>query len=407
MFLRIIFWLAALVAIAALGQQILTGSGYLLIVLPNNTTSIQMSFWLGIGLVFASWLVIIFSIKLLSFLSQPLVGIKRQLAQKKLLKSNRLTLSGLEDLTTGNWKTAKKKLVKAAKRNRHLINLVAAANAAYLEGKPEESSRLLQEAEKKHPKSKISVELSQVRMHLDQRQYEQALASLVRLNLALPKNKLILRLLAQLRCFLQDFEPLLDLLKQTKKQQVFSPEEQAKLELEAYQGYFTHLNLTDQPEKLDKAKSIWANMPANLVAQEQLILIWLNQLVSVKQLEEAEQLLTTSLKNSWSASLITQLGLLPPSPNCKKHLVLAQNWLKKRPNDPELLHCLGRINQKLKRWEIALDYYLASQKLTSSHELNLEIALLYTALGKLEDAKFFNQQAVQAMQKNLSPLPLP
>lgn len=407
MFKRLIFWLLLLVAVALLGQQLLEGSGYLLLVLPNGTTSIQMSFWLGVSFIFASWLVLIFLLKLVSFLGQPLVGIKRQVAQKRLIKSSRLTLSGLEDLTTGKWKTAKKKLIKAAKRNHHLINLVAAANAAYLEGKYEESTQLLQEAEKKHPKSKISIDLTQIKMLLDQGQQEQALASLVRLNESLPKNKLILRLLATLRLNLGDFEPLIEQLAKLKQHQALSQQEFISLEEKTYLGYFANLNLANQPDKLPSALSTWAKLPTKLATNETLILAWLKQLVAAQQLEEAEHLLTSSLKHSWSAKLITQLGLLPASPNCNKHLVLAQNWLKKRPNDPELLHCLGRINQKLQRWEAAIDYYLASHRIKPSHQLSLEIALLYTALGKLEDAKFFNQQAIQTLQKKLISLPLP
>ena len=368
--LKLFFWLGLLVAAALLGQQILEGTGYLLLVLPNGKTSIQMSFWLGVGLLLASWLALVFLLKLLSFLSQPLVGIKRQLSQKKLFKTTQLTLKGLENLALGNWKTAEKQLAKAAKKHHQLISLIAAAHAAYLQGKIETSAAYLQTAEQHHPKSKTSIELSQIRMLLDHNQQEQALASLVRLHTALPKNKLILRLLAGLRLELKDFEPLIELLPQLKKYQALNQQEFTELETSAYEGYFNEVNLAAYPEKLSQAKAYWHQLPSHLTKQEELIMIWLQQLVSAQQLEAAEQLLTKSLKNSWSAGLITQLGLLPASPNCKKHLVLAQSWLKKRPNDAALLHCLGRISQKLQQWEEALDYYLASHKIRPQQSLS-------------------------------------
>lgn len=404
---RVIFWLILLLATAFLGKQILHGKGYLLLILPNGTTSIQTSFWLALSFVLLSWLVVMLLTQLISWLHQPFANLKRQLAQKKLLKSSRLTLTGMQNLALGNWKLAKKQLTKAANKHNKLLNLIAASNAAYFEGKLEESSQFLKQAEETRPKNKIVVELSQLRMLLDTQQDEQALASLVRLTKQLPKNKLLIRRLALLRLQLNDYEPLIQQLASLKKQQIFSEAEFTELERNTFKGYFSNLNLIEQPEKMAKANHYWASLSSNLIANEELVLIWLEKLVAAKQLDLAESLLISSINSSWSAKLVNQLGLLPLSPNDKKLVVVAQNWLKKRPNDPELLHCLGRLNQKLKNWQAALDYYLASQKLAPNEILNLEIALLYTALGKHEEANFFNQQAIQTLQKQLPPLPLP
>lgn len=404
---RIIFWLAPLIGVTSLGQQILEGAGYLLVILPNGLTTIEMSFWLGVGFIVASWLVVLIFSQFLLWIGQPFASFKRERAHKKLLKSSNQTLVGLNLLATGQWGTAKRRLTQASKNHHSLVNLLAAAQAAYYEGNLEESTSLLKDAEAQQKTSPIGVELTQARMLLEQNQQEQALASLMRLYQVQRNNPIVLRLLAKLRLDLSDYEPLIDLLPELKRHKVFTNDELDTLQLAAYQGFFASSNLVDNAEKLAKAKRLWPSLPLDIQQNEALIANWVDSLLKAEEVEAAENLLINSLKNNWSSALMNQLSQLSVNNDSKGQLALAQNWLKKRPNDAELLHSLGRISQKLEMWDNALEHYLASHKLAVTAPLCLEIAQLYTALGNLEAAATFNAQAVEAMQKQLVSLPLP
>jgi len=121
----------------------------------------------------------------------------------------------------------------------------------------------------------------------------------------------------------------------------------------------------------------------------------------------AEQLLNQSLKDTWSAKLVEQYGLLPKEAEPKRRLLEAEQWLKERPNDPVLLHALARISQQQSLWGKALEYYQASYQLEVKDQLCAEMSQLYQALGEERQSQFFQKLALQGLQRQLPALPLP
>jgi len=76
-----------------------------------------------------------------------------------------------------------------------------------------------------------------------------------------------------------------------------------------------------------------------------------------------------------------------------------ENWLKSRPNDPELLLSLGVLCLKQKLWGKAQrhieDALQSANDANTVREANLKLAQLHEALGQTEEAaKHYKQCAV-------------
>lgn len=406
---RVFLWLVFLVLAVALGQQLLKGTGYLLLVLPNGQTSIEMSFWAGLVLVLVSWFIAAWVLHFFGWLAHPLRGLKDRHVRFKNQRALKLTVKGLVELSEGRWRKARKLLIRVAKDSgAPLINYLAAAQAAHYEGRDEDVEQFLTAAEKSTPSAGIAVDFLQARIQLDQGNYEQALATLVRLHEKTPSHPVVLRQLRDAHLALYDWKPLIQLMPDFRRHQIGSPEELNQLERTIYLQRFDEL-LRDvhRSDNLIAIKELWEGLPSRMKLEEDIILAWLRVLVKQGELGLAEQLLNRSLKDTWSTKLIEQYGLLPQEAEPKRRLLEAEQWLKERPNDPVLLHALARISQQQSLWRKALEYYQASYQLQAKDLLCAEMAQLYFALGEEQQAEFYQKLALQGLQRQLPLLPLP
>lgn len=406
---RALIWLVLLAVAVVIGQQLLKGTGYLLLVLPNGETSIEMSFWTSLVLVIVSWFVAAWLLHLVGWLAHPLRGLKDRHLRFKNQRALKLTVKGLVDLSQGRWRRARKVLSRVAKDSgAPLINYLAAAQAAHYEGREEDVEKFLKAAEKTTPDAGVAVDFLQARIQQDQGYYEQALATLVRLHEKVPCHPMVLRQLRDVHLALSDWKPLIQLMPDFRHHHISSPEELNQLERRVYLGRFDEL-LRDihRSDNLAAVKELWEGLPSRMKLEEELVLAWLRVLVKQGELGLAEQLLSRSLKDSWSVKLVVQYGLLPLEAEPKRRLLEAEQWLKERPYDPTLLHALARISQQQGLWGKALEYFQASYQLQTTDQLCAEMAQLYIALGDERQGQFFQKLALQGLQRHLPELPLP
>lgn len=406
---RVFLWLFFLAAAVLVGQQLLKGTGYFLLVLPDGKTSIEMSFWTALVLVVISWWVAAWLLHFLGWLVHPLRGLKDRHLRFKNQRALKLTVKGLVELAQGRWRRARKLLSKSAKNSgAPLINYLAAAQAAHYEGKDADVETFLKEAEKSTPFAGIAIDFLQARIQLDQGHYEQALATLVRLHEKVPSHPVVLRQLRDVHLALADWKPLIQLLPELRRHQIGSLEELNQLERQVYLRRLDEL-LRDVrfADNFMAVKDLWEGLPSRMKLEDELILAWLKVLIKQGELGLAEQLLNRSLKDTWSAKLVEHYGLLPKEAEPKRRLLEAEQWLKERPNDPVLLHALARISQQQELWGKALEYYQASYQLEVKDQLCAEMSQLYLALGEERKADFFQKLAMQGLQRQLPALPLP
>ncbi|WP_114416813.1 heme biosynthesis HemY N-terminal domain-containing protein [Marinospirillum perlucidum] len=391
------------------GQQLLQGSGYLLLVMPEGDISLEMSFWTALVLLLLSWVAAVWISTLLGWLSHPLAGLKERYQRNRAQRALNMTVKGLKDLAEGRWKKARKQLSRSAKNSgAALINYLAAAQAAHYEGREEEAEAFLKLASESTPDAGLAVDFTQARIQLDHGHYEQALATLVRLHQKVPNHPLVLRQLKEVHVALADWKPLLNLLPEFRKYRIYSTQELDLLERQVYLRRFDELlRASGSRETFQAISDLWEALPGRLKNEDELILAFSRVLVKQEKFAQAEQLIKRALRNHWSSDLVKEYGTLPVEAEPKRRLLEAEKWLQERPNDPVLLHCLARISQQLELWGKALEYYQTSQRLAPSDAINAEISRLYAALGDERKSQYFNQLALQGLHRQLPDLPLP
>src|SRR6056297_2408993 len=97
---------------ALFGQLMMSVPGYWLVRVGD--TSVQTSFWFGLVLLLAVFIVLHFGLRLLMRLTRPVSRFKVWNSRARNRTAMKRTVRGLVALAEGRWKRAEKALVKAA-----------------------------------------------------------------------------------------------------------------------------------------------------------------------------------------------------------------------------------------------------------------------------------------------------
>ncbi len=401
---------------AVLLELIRNDTGYVLIAMGSKT--IEMSFWVAVALlllaVLALWLCSVLTRRVLHLASGGL-GI----AAKRNRKAQQRTATGLMHFLENNWAAARKDLLRAANYvDNPAINYLAAARCSHELGNYSETQQLLQRAEQMAPQNELAVVLSQARIQLLDKKYEQCLATLHRARALAPKHPTVLNLLREVYWQLRDWQSLQDLLPELRKQKLYQKEEQELLEQNVYMALLSNAgtqaaksrNHGTVPQLTASAEEIltgtWQRLPKNIRAQEAVINLYSKLLLEANLPEISEKLLRQTLARHWQGELVTTYGLID-GPQPKEQLIVAEQWLREHPGDSELLLALGRLSVRNQLWGKAREYFEASLKLKPRAETYAELARLLAHLGEHEKSTELYQQGLLASTPGLPKLPMP
>jgi HemY protein len=390
---------------AILSELIRKDAGYVLIAF--GTTTVEMSFWVAItGLLatlLALWLIVFLCKRLYRLLTGGL-----GLAAKRSRKVEERTTSGLIHFVESNWRVARRDLLKAAKHAQNpLVHYLAAARCSYELGDREQSRKLLHHAEKIAPDNELAVTLSQARIQLLDKKYEQCLASLERARQLSPHHPTVLDLLRQVYWQLRDWPSLKALLPELRKQKLYSDEEQELLEQNVYMALLSSASTqagsdTERAEK--QLGEVWQSMPKSLRRRDAVVALYSKLLMKAHSHASAEKVLRSRLNEAWSSELVTLYGLVT-SPQVKEQLATAEKWLREHPRDPDLFLALGRISMRNELWGKAREYFENSLAIKPCPESYAELARLLAFLGEHEKSTELYQQGLLATTHGLPPLP--
>ncbi len=390
-------------AIGALfGQLMKSLPGYWLVRVGD--TSFQTSFWFGLVLLLAAFLVLHFLLRLLTRLRRPVSRLKVWNSRTRNRNAMRRTVRGLVALAEGRWKRAEKSLTKAADdSSTPLVNYLSAALAAHYQGRYEQADSLLKRAHFSTEGAETAVGLVQAQLMLDRQQFEEALATLTRLEKQLPEHPQVLKLLKQAYLSVNDWEGLRRLMPRLARQQLVSDDERRELEQRAYRELI--LQAARPPGDLERVRNLWADMPDYLRNEVELVALYTEALVRGKEEGLAERLLRQTLKERWDNRLVLRYGLL--NVDAGRQLAYAEKWLQERPNDPDLLLTLGRLSLRNAYWGKAQEYFEASQRQRPSGVVCAELARLFANLGEHNKSQLYYRQSVELLDKSLPALPQP
>ena len=402
---KLILLIVVGLAVGALfGQLMQSMPGYWLVRVGD--TSIQTSFWLGLVILLAVFLVLHFALRLLRRLRRPVSRLKVWNSRTRNRNAMKRTVRGLVALAEGRWKRAEKDLVKAADdSSTPLVNYLSAALAAHYQGRFEHADTLPKRAHHSTEGADSAVGMVQAQLMLDRQQFEEALATLTRLEKQLPNHPQVLKLLRQAYLSVNDWEGLRHLLPKLDKQQLITEEERQELEQRAYRELILQAVQRQPNADVNRVRNLWADMPDYLRSDVELVVLYTEALVKGGEEAIAERLLRHSLKEHWDTRLVLRYGLL--NVDAGRQLAYAEKWLQERPNDPDLLLTLGRLSLRNAYWGKAQEYFEASQRQRPSGVVCAELARLYANLGEHQKSQLFYRQSVELLDRSLPALPQP
>lgn len=373
-------WLFLLLG-AAVAAMVQRDNGYVL--LSYDVWTIELSLALLLLVLGLGFTLLYFLIRLMVRTWQLPAQVHEWNARRGARLAQRSLTRGLLEMSEGNWKNGEKYLVKHAERSETpLLNYLAAARAAQLQGEHDRRDGYLRLAHEHMPSADVAVSLTQAELQLADRQLEQALATLNHLRSIAPSHVYVLRLLSRLYEQLGDWEHLRELLPELRKRKVSSTEELARLELRTYRALLEQGSLSVEPTRLGEA---WKLVPKGLRHNEELLADYAGYLTERGKDTDAEQLLREVLKKQWSGRLIAIYGLLD-TPHPGQQLTVAEKWLETQPRNPELLLALGRLSLRAKLWGKARDYLEACIAANGPVEAYRELGYLLEQMDEQESA---------------------
>jgi len=257
---------------------------------------------------------------------------------------------GMIQIAEGNFARGEKLLARAAaSSDAPLFNYLQAARAAHLQGQDGRRDEWLKLAYEQTPEAANAVLLTQAELQLDREQYEQALATLRRLDENSKDHSYAIALLGRLYYRLEDWTQLATILPRLKKH--------GRIDQQTVDKWTSRVYVENLARATsgDKIVAEWAAVPKKLKADIALLNAYYMALMRTNMHQKAEKDLVTALKQEWRAPLVRLYGLVE-GPDASKQLKLAESWLAQRPDDADLLLTAARLCLRTELWGKARSY---------------------------------------------------
>ncbi len=287
---------------------------------------------------------------------------------------------GMIEVAEGNFARGEKLLARAASTSdAPLFNYLQAARAAHLQGKDERRDEWLKLAYEHTPEAANAVLLTQAEFQLDREQYEQALATLRRIEENSKDHSHALALLGRLYFKLEDWAALGQILPRLEKQ--------ARVKQETLDQWAVRVRTENFANAADgdTVMAEWRSLPKRLKDDVTVLEAYYEALMRVGQHDKAEKDLAAALKAEWRAPLVRLYGRIE-GPDASKQLKRAEGWLAKRGEDTDLLLAAARLCLRNELWGKARSYLETVIALRPSAEAYHEYGRLLTHLGETDAA---------------------
>ena len=257
---------------------------------------------------------------------------------------------GMIEVAEGNFARGEKLLARAASTSDSpLFNYLQAARAAHLQGQDGRRDEWLKLAYEQTPEASNAVLLTQAELQLDREQYEQALATLRRLDENSRDHSYALGLLGRLYFRLEDWANLEQTLPRLRKH--------GRIDQATINRWTVRVHTENLRRAVDSDGVLgeWKNVPKRLKAELPLLEAYYLNLMRTGLHDKAEKDLAAALKAEWRPSLVRLFGLVE-GPDPSKQLKRAEGWLSKHGEDPDLLLSAARLCLRNELWGKARSY---------------------------------------------------
>ncbi len=318
-----------------LGVSIDKDPGYVL--LAYHQWTVEMPLWLGFLLMLFTLITGYALLRSLSYILGTSKRYRRWSTNRSYKKSQHKTQKALMAYHESCWQEAERAFI--TDRHKGLMHYLMAAQAAHQQQAFTKRDRYLQDAKKHYPKAELAIGLTEIKLALEEKQWASALNRLTALHRTHPTHPQILQQLAYVYEHLSDIEHLEKLLPSLEKTKALAPEQYHHVLQKVALA-----KLKDASKSTDSTalQNIWKQLKKNQKQDTIIIQAYTDALVSLGKIDDAAHCLESSLKQQWSDSLVTSYGNLALAAPAKA-LAHAESWLKKHPDNPHVLLCLGRL----------------------------------------------------------------
>lgn len=382
----ILFGLALLLAIIAggvIGWTVMRDTGYLMIAYAD--TAVETTLWMGLLVLFGGYLLLrgIWSLGRRVLESQGQV--MRWRSGRKARRARQQTVRGLLLMAEGRWDEAKKTLLGAVQHvETPLINYLNAARAAHELGLPDERDSYLKRAHETTPGAKFAAMLSQAEFRITDGSFEQALAALLDLRKRAPKHKAVLRMLAHCYEALGDWQALHKHLKELADNKAVTDAELRRLSRVVWVSLLRQGSIDDRADTEGNqevaVQELWKRLPKSLRNDVDLLQGWIDHLLTIDQQEYAEEAARLILGHIWVPQFVLIYGTIRTE-EIPRQILVAQGWLKERPQDIELMLTLGRLCIAGEQVEKGREYLEAALRVEPRTEIYAELGRLCIVMG--------------------------
>ena len=325
-------------------------------------------------------------------------------ARARINYAGRQATKGYIALAEGRLARGERLLTRGARLSETpLLNYLAAARAAQMQGDRDRRDGWLRMACEQEPAAEDAVLLTQAELQLEDGQYPEALVSLNRVRARHPTHAQALKLLGELHYRRREWQPLAELLPLLRRRGNVPAGMLDEWSVDTYGNIMTSVRL--DRTALDQ---VWEDVPRHLRREPRLTLTRAKALVACGSVEDAEAEIRRTLKEDWSEALINLYGELPVA-DPAAHLKRTEAWLKERPDDPALLLAAGRASVRHQLWGKARSYLEASLAIRPAPQAYRALGQLMARVGEAQSASKAYERglAMTAVAITTTPLPAP
>lgn len=301
------------------------------------------------------------------------------------------TQRGLLDLAAGRWKSAEDLLSRAApEADSPAANYLVAARAADLQDAVERRDEWLERAQEQAPEERAAALVTLAEMQMRRGQDEAAMQTLEQLDASGDVNSRALELMARL-CQklgrgeqLRSLAPRLRSAKELPEAQVNEILAQAQLE---------EMRAAGDRHDRTALGTIWSDLPRATRRMSQPIIVYARAAMACDDHAEAEKALRDLIDATGDLAATRLYGdivaLDPLDP-----LDRAEAWLRKNPEDPDLLATCAKLSLRSDLIGKARSYLEASLARRANPEHSLLLAEMLDQLGETERSRQVLRESV-------------
>jgi HemY protein len=304
-------------------------------------------------------------------------------AERRKRRARDDTQRGLLDLAAGNWKSAEELLSRSAPdADSPAANYLVAARAADLLDAVERRDEWLARAQEDAPDERAAALVTLAEMQMRRGQDDAALQTLEQLDASGDLNSRGLELMARLYPKLGRGAELLKIASRLRSAKEL-PESQVN-ELLA-QVALEEIRAAGERGDQSRLEKAWSDLPRGVRRLPQSIVTYARAAMACQDHPSAERALRELIDATGDVAAIRLYGdLVLPDPLLP--LERAEGWLRKRPEDPDLLASCARLCLRAELFGKARSYLEASLARRPSAENSLILAELLEQMGDHQTA---------------------